>query len=226
MCTGLETAAIISVIGSAAGTGMSMASAADARSNMNRVTEQQLAATQALQKKATPIYQANLEQSTAPKAQEVMQSAEQQALADYQKYADAQQQQIAAGPQENSRERLAQSRNAAEVQRSQAANAALQKYPALGNAWLQGNINTNARLGNITSQADSLGMAYPALMANAQHSGDTGQSIGSLIGTVSQLGGTYAMSQGAFNRPAKRSGIQPSYIDSPANPSYPYANIS
>lgn len=225
MCTGIETAAIISAIGATAGAGMSMASAADARSNMNRVTEQQLAATQALQKKATPIYQANLEQSTGPKAQEVMQTAEQQALADYKKYAEAQQHD-ATNPLENSRERLAQSRNAAEVQRAQGASAALQKYPALGNAWMQGNINTNARLGNVTSQVDSLGMAYPALMSNAQHSGDTGQSIGSLIGTVSQLGGTYAMSQGAFNTPARRANVKASYIDNPTNPSYPYANLS
>jgi hypothetical protein len=186
----------VALAGSLAGTGMSMAASADSKKKMNQVTDQQIASTQALQKKATPIYEANLNKST--NVDSTLQGAQQQALAEYQELSSQPNTTVAQDTGEKSQ--ITDARTQASNARAMKANAAIQQYPALGSVWAQGNMDTNPRLGNINAQGQTLGMAYPALLSSAQQSGQSQASIGSLINSISGLAGTYAMSQGAMGK--------------------------
>jgi hypothetical protein len=183
MCTGLEIAGALTAL---AGAGASYAGVQQANSAMNKTVGDELAQTQALQKKATPIFQSNLKQATD---QQAGQQGQQQALAEYQKVGALP---VSTAPLVDAPSaQYVTQRTGADIARGQNANAALQQYPAQQTAWNVENTNTNSQLGNISAIGQSLASVFPAQLAQAGQAGASLQGVGSLLGTLGMLGGVY-----------------------------------
>src|ERR1035437_761602 len=207
----------LAVAGTVAGAATSMVGAAQSKTAMNNTTLQQLATSQQLQKQATPIYEANLEKSSKPTADKAMASAEQAALAGYQREAARPQTTSAPAYMTTNGSKQSDARGSAEVARSQQANAALQQYPALESQWALGNKDTNNKLGTVNQMASIQQQNFPALLQLASQKGATTQGVGSLIGSLSQVAGVAGASM------AKPSvGQNPTRWAGPTSQSYDY----
>lgn len=178
---------------SAAGAGYGVESSQAAASKMNSDTANTVAQLDKLQKQATPIYQQNLQKATN------VQGSQQQGVGG----ALGQYQALAGNPVTSAPLSLAppsqgqDARTAANIARTQQANAAVAQYPALESGWNVGNALTNARLGNLGAIGSGVVSTLPSQLSQAQAQGQVGQSIGAGIGSLGGALGAY----GAANNP-------------------------
>lgn len=181
---------LIGVALSAAGAGYGIDSSINATNQMNQDTANEVSQLQGLQKKATPLYQANLTSATKSP---VPQQASAQALQQYQQLqtpAGASAPGVNAPPS-----KAVDARGAADIARGQQAQAAEAQYPAQVANWNVGNTTTGAQLGNLASIGSSIASTLPATLSLDQTQGQIGQSIGAGIGSLGTLAGAYGTSQ-------------------------------
>jgi hypothetical protein len=190
---GLDPITIAGLVTALAGAGVSEYGAQQSASAMNNATANEVAQQEALQKKATPVYNANQQNFTPQKAQQTLSQGSAQALQQYQTLANASisTQPLSIAPKSG----VVQARTGADIARQQQAGAALQGYPALQSSWAVGDTNTNAQLGNIGAIGSSLASSFPYQLAQAGQTGATAQGIGSLLGSLGMLGGVYGATQ-------------------------------
>jgi hypothetical protein len=201
---------------SAAGAGYGIEQTQAAQSKMNQDTANVVNQEEALQKRATPIYQQNLQQATKAPA---LQQGQDQALAQYQKVAAApastQPQLVNAPPSKQ-----VDARTQAAVAQGQQANASLQQYPALETAWNVGNTQTNAQLGNLAAIGSSAASTLPANLSLDAAKGQQGQAVGSAIGSLATLGSAYNSAQGANSSYQALLNKLNSFTQQPSAPAY------
>lgn len=186
---------LASFAASAAGAGVSIASANSAKSQMNDVMNQEIATQSNLQRKASPAFQQSLEQSAPQSAQKQMDDQTQKALAAY----------AATVPQTSSTgtgsgQGSAIGNPGAAVADSTAnayntltgrANAAAQGPSGFSLAQYLKNLqfsNTMAPIGLASSMSAS---NTPYLLSQAQQSGSTGMAAGQLLSSLGGLAGMY-----------------------------------
>lgn len=188
---GLETLAALAI--TLAGTGAGIAANQEEVSSENNATSNAVSQLQQLQKRATPVLQANEKQSTPQAAQDLVSSGKAATLGQYAQAAAAPLTtgSLPSGASSN----VTNAETQARIGQGQQAGAANQGYTNLGQQWSLQDQSARNLLGNFAQQGQSVASALPAELAQAKNSQATLAGIGSLLQTAGLLGGTYAATQ-------------------------------
>jgi len=184
--SGAEVAALVGVAASAAGTGLSMAGAAESRDRMNRTIEQQLAAQQQFQRQASPVFQQSLQESTPQRVQSQIDLGSQSASEMYNRLRS-----LPTGTSSLPTDDRTQSQTQQKIQQQQGAQAGLQGYQASSLAqWLK-DLETRNQLGIISNLSQGQANITGPLLNYAQQAGAGLAGVGSLLGTGGSLLGMW-----------------------------------
>jgi len=194
MCTGLEIAAIGSMLG---GSTMQLAAGQAEKNAMNQATEAELKRQQEYARKGQAAFEASLAQSTPTAVADQMKQGTAQAAAEY---AKVQQNQLPGLTQPTAQvapnAQLAATENAlvgGRVGQQNAAASALQGYQSSDTAQALKNLEANTRLGQISDYAKASERVLPLELQAASQSQDTLKGIGSLLSTAGSLAGLYGV---------------------------------
>ena len=191
MCTGAEAAAAASIIGAAtaaAGTGVSIDAAREARDRMEQQLRGQLAKQTDFQRQATPLFQASLAESTPTAAREQIGRGESEAAQLYRQLQAVPGSSAASPLAENA---LVNARTQQQIGQQNRAQAALQGYRNFSlQQWLKDQ-QARENLGIVSNLSQSSAALTPYLLQGAQNSTQNLAAVGSLLGTAGSLAGVY-----------------------------------
>ena len=194
MCTGLEIAAIGTMLG---GSTMQMAAGQAEKNAMNDATGRELKRQQDYARQGQAAFEASLAQSRPQAVEDQMKQGSAQAAAEYAKVQQNQLPGLSQGTaQITPNAQLAATENAlvgARVGQQNAAASALQGYQSSDVAQSLKNLEANTRLGQISDFAKSSERVLPMELQSASHSQDTLKGIGSLLSTAGSLAGLYGV---------------------------------
>lgn len=191
-----------------AGTGLSLDASLGEQRNMNNAVNWELGQQQGFQKKATPVFQQSLAQST-PQAMTGQQAAGQQQFLNASRNAALTPLSLPSqvSGQTDNASNIAYQGQQARNQLSQGNNAALQGYSNIGLQQYLKDLSANSQLGLINNQAQQTLGILPSLLQGAQQSRSGESAIGSLLGTAGLLTGLGSAS-GLFGQAPMATGGQ------------------